>query len=49
MATLTDLAATWMTLAVMQKLAGLIGISGTEIMFNSLAGIFGPPCSTPFS
>jgi hypothetical protein len=49
MASLTDLVANWMTLAVMRKLAGLIGISGTEIMFNLLAGTFEPPRSTPFS
>ena len=48
MASLTDLVASWMTLAAMQKLAGLIGISGTEIMFNSLAGTFEPPAARPF-
>jgi hypothetical protein len=38
-----------MTLAAMQKLAGLMGSSGTESMFNLLVGTFGPPRSTPFS
>ena len=40
MASLTDLVASRMTLAVMQKLAGLAGISGAGIMFNSMAGTF---------
>jgi hypothetical protein len=40
MASLTDFVTNWMTLAVVHKLAGLVGVSVMGIMCNALAGTF---------